>query len=152
VAGLFGIPGAAGVLVARPAGRWMDRVGARPVVTTGICLVMAGYVTFGFGALTMAALVAGAILQDCGLRSAMVANQALAATADPEARSRSTTIFAIHVWGGNATGAFIASTAWTHAGWLGVCASGVTASLAALLVYRSTRAGQLHLSGGRDTP
>ena len=35
IAGLFGIPGAAGVLVARPAGRWMDRVGVRPVVTTG---------------------------------------------------------------------------------------------------------------------
>ena len=140
VAGLFGIPGAAGVLVARPAGRWMDRVGARPVVTTGICLVMAGYVTFGFGVLTMAALVAGAILQDCGLRSAMVANQALVTTADPEARSRSNTIFAIHVWGGNATGAFIASTAWTYAGWLGVCASGVTASLIALAAYRSRRA------------
>jgi predicted MFS family arabinose efflux permease len=140
VAGLFGIPGAAGVLVARPAGRWMDRVGARPVVTTGICLVMAGYVTFGFGVLTIVALAVGAILQDCGLRSAMVANQALVTTADPEARSRSNTIFAIHVWGGNATGAFVASTAWTYAGWLGVCASGVAASIVALAVYLSGRA------------
>jgi predicted MFS family arabinose efflux permease len=74
IAGLFGIPGAAGVLVARPAGRWMDRVGVRPVVTTGICLVMAAYVTFGFGVMTIVAIVIGAILQDCGLRSAMVAN------------------------------------------------------------------------------
>jgi predicted MFS family arabinose efflux permease len=139
LAGLFGIPGAAGVLVARPAGRWMDRVGVRPVVTTGICLVLAAYVTFGFGVATVAAIVVGAMLQDCGLRSAMVANQAMVTTADPEARSRSNTIFAIHVWGGNATGAFIASTAWSAAGWLAVCASGVAAALAALAVYRLGR-------------
>jgi predicted MFS family arabinose efflux permease len=134
-AGLFGIPGAAGVLVARPAGRWADRVGVRPVVTTGICLVMAAYATFAFGAIAIAAIVVGAMLQDSGLRAAMVANQALVTTADPATRSRSNTIFAIHVWGGNATGAFIASTAWAYAGWLGVCASGMTASLLALVVY-----------------
>jgi hypothetical protein len=99
----------------------------------------------------MAALVAGAILQDCGLRSAMVANQALVTTADPETRSRSNTIFAIHVWGGNATGAFIASTAWTYAGWLGVCAGGVTASLVALAVYRSGRAAHSLTSTSKDT-
>jgi predicted MFS family arabinose efflux permease len=140
IAGLFGIPGAAGVLVARPAGRWMDRFGVRPVVTTGICLVMAAYLTFGFGVATIAAIVIGAILQDCGLRSAMVANQAMVTTADPETRSRSNTIFAIHVWGGNATGAFIASIAWAYAGWPGVCASGVAASLVALAVYLRRRA------------
>jgi len=140
IAGLFGIPGASGVLVARPAGRWMDRFGARPVVTTGICLVLAAYLAFGFGLVTLAALVLGAILQDCGLRSAMVANQALVTTADPDTRSRSNTIFAIHVWGGNATGAFVASTAWTTAGWLGVSASGIVAALVALGVYRLGRA------------
>jgi hypothetical protein len=107
----------------------------RPVVTTGICLVMAAYLTFGFGALWVAAIVAGAILQDCGLRAAMVANQALVTTADPATRSRSNTVFAIHVWGGNATGALIATTLWTWWGWLGVCAGGFAASAAALGVY-----------------
>jgi predicted MFS family arabinose efflux permease len=139
IAGLFGIPGAAGVLVARPAGRWMDRVGVRPVVTTGICLVLAAYVAFGFSVASVAAIVLGAVLQDCGLRSAMVANQAMVTAADPETRSRSNTIFAIHVWGGNATGAFIASTAWSHVGWLGVSATGVAAALVALGVYRLGR-------------
>jgi hypothetical protein len=60
-------------------------------------------------------------------------------TAAPETRSRSNTIFAIHVWGGNAAGAFIASIAWAYAGWLGVCASGVAASLIALAVYLRNR-------------
>jgi len=135
-AGLIGIPGAAGVLVARPAGRLADRRGVRGVVTAGICLVLAAYLTFGLAVLSVAAVVVGAILQDFGLRAAMVANQTLVTGADPETRSRANTVFALHVWGGNATGAFIASTAWTHAGWLGVCASGVVAALVALIAYR----------------
>ncbi|MCC6608669.1 MAG: MFS transporter [Burkholderiales bacterium] len=136
IVGLVGIPGAAGVLVARPAGRWMDRSGVGPVVTAGILLVAAAYVVFGFAGLFVGAVFAGAALQDCGLRAAMVANQALITGTDPEARSRSNTVFAVHVWGGNAVGAFVASTAWTHAGWLGVVAGGIAASLVALAVHR----------------
>jgi MFS family permease len=139
IVGLIGIPGAAGVLIARAAGRWMDRSGVGPVVTTGISLVLAAYVVFGLAGLFVAAVVVGAALQDCGLRAAMVANQALITGTDPEARSRSNTVFAVHVWGGNATGAFIASMAWTYAGWLGVVASGLTASLIALAVQRGLR-------------
>jgi predicted MFS family arabinose efflux permease len=134
-AGLIGIPGAAGILVARPAGRWMDRKGVGPVVTTGICLVAAAYVTFGFAVVTIAAVALGAVLLDCGLRAAMVANQAFVTGADPDTRSRSNTVFVVHVWGGNATGAFVASVAWAHAGWLGVCAGGLVASVGALAVY-----------------
>jgi predicted MFS family arabinose efflux permease len=134
VAGLIGIPGAAGILVARPAGRWMDHKGVGPVVTLGASLIIAAFLVFGFASLTIAAVVIGAVLLDCGLRAAMVANQALVTGVDPNARSRSNTVFAVHVWGGNACGAFIASMAWTHGGWLGVCASGVLASLSALIV------------------
>src|SRR5262245_18371249 len=134
--GLIGIPNTANVLVAHPTGRLADHRDVRDVVTAGICLVLAAYLTFGLAALSVAAVVVGAILQDCGLRAAMVANQTLVTGADPETRSRSNTVFALHVWGGNATGAFIASTAWTYAGWLGVCAGGVVAALVALIAYR----------------
>ena len=141
-AGLIGIPGAAGVLVARPAGRWMDRSGATPVVTTGICLVTAAYLVFGLAGVTVAAVVIGAALQDCGLRSAMVANQALVTGVDPNTRSRSNTVFAVHVWGGNSAGALLASIAWVQAGWTGVCATGIVASLAALAIYLRGRASR----------
>jgi predicted MFS family arabinose efflux permease len=145
VVGLIGIPGAAGVLVARAAGRWMDTSGVGPVVTTGISLVFAAYVVFGFAGALVAAVIVGAALQDCGLRAAMVANQALITGTDPTARSRSNTVFAVHIWGGNAAGAFIATTAWTYAGWLGVVASGLAASLVAFAVQRRSRR-----SAGRD--
>jgi len=138
-AGLIGIPGAAGVLIARAAGRWMDRSGVRPVVSTGAGLVIAAYLVFGLAGLTVVAVVAGAALLDCGLRAALVANQAYIIGLDPTARSRSNTVFAVHIWGGNATGAFLASTAWTLVGWLGVCACGVVAASGALAVQRSAR-------------
>jgi predicted MFS family arabinose efflux permease len=138
-AGLVGIPGAAGILVARPAGRWMDRRGVGPVVTTGIALVMASYLVFGFGAVAIAAIVFGAVLLDSGLRAAMVANQAFVTGADAETRSRSNTIFSVHNWAGYATGAFLASIAWSRFGWLGVCAVGVVASAAALALYLAGR-------------
>jgi len=135
-AGLIGIPGAAGVLIARSAGRWMDRSGVRPVVSAGASLVIAAYLVFGFAGLTVVAVVAGAALLDIGLRTAMVANQAYIIGLDPAARSRSNTVYAVHVWGGNATGAFLTSAAWTLVGWLGVCACGVVAASAALVIQR----------------
>jgi len=137
-AGLVGIPGAAGIFVSRPAGHWMDRRGVVPVVRTGVCLVMAAFAAFAFAQSWIGAVFVGAVLLDCGLRAAMVANQTLANAIAADARSRSNTVFAAHVWGGNATGAFLASTALTHGGWLAVCAMALIASGMALLVQWST--------------
>ena len=134
-AGFMGIPGAAGILVARPAGRWMDRSGAVPVVTTGVCTMIAAWLVFGFAAWSIAFVVAGAILLDCGLRTAMVANQTLVNAAVPDSRARANTIFGIHVWCGNAVGAFLTSTAFALYGWLAVCAIAMTASVFALLIH-----------------
>jgi len=137
--GMMAIPGAAGLLLARPAGRWTDRYGAFPVVTVGVALVLAAYVAFGFAALSTGAVIAGAILLDCGLRAALVANQTLITSVAPDARSRFNTVFGAHIWGGNATGAFLASTALAHSGWLAVCAIAVSASCLALLVQWRSR-------------
>ena len=128
--GLMAIPGSAGIFAARPAGRWTDRSGVLPVVTLGVGLVLGAYVAFALAPWWVAAVVAGAVLLDCGLRAAMVANQTLVNSLVPEARSRSNTIFAAHVWGGNAAGAFLGSTALTHSGWPAVCAIGALAAAA----------------------
>ena len=134
-AGLLGIPGAAGILVARPAGRWMDRSGAAPVVTTGVCVMICAWLAFGVSAASIAFVVAGAVMLDCGLRTAMVANQTLVNTAVKDSRGRANTIFGMHVWCGNAVGAFLASTAFALYGWLAVCAIAMTASIGALLIH-----------------
>lgn len=134
-AGLMGIPGAAGILVARPAGRWMDRSGAVPVVTTGIAVMIAAWLVFGFAATSIVFVVLGAILLDCGLRTSMVANQTLVNAAAPDSRARANTIFGMHVWCGNAVGAYLTSIAFAWYGWLAVCAIAMTASVLALLVH-----------------
>jgi predicted MFS family arabinose efflux permease len=134
-AGLMGIPGSAGILIARSSGRWADRAGITPVVLTGICSMLAAWVAMGFGVWTIAAVVVGAMLLDCGLRAAMVANQTLVNSAVPDSRARANTLFGMHVWGGNATGAFLASWTFSQYGWLAVCGVAMTATVLALLVH-----------------
>ena len=136
-AGLIGIPGAAGILIARAAGRALDRRGPRPVVTAGIATFALGFVVLGFGVETVVALVVGAALLDCGLRAAMVANQTSIASVDPDARSRTNTLFQAHLWGGNAAGAVLASVLYTHAGWWAVCTAALAGAVAALLLQRN---------------
>jgi len=141
--GLMGIPGAAGILIAQPAGRWLDRRGAFPVVTAGVCLVLAAYVVLSFAALWVGAVIVGAMLLDCGLRASLVANQTLITSVAPDARSRFNTIFGAHVWGGNATGAFLASMALAHLGWIAACAIAAGASsLALFLQVRARHTGR----------
>jgi len=137
--GLLAIPGAAGILVSQPAGRWTDHRGAFPIVTAGVCLVLVAYVVLAFAPVAVAAVIAGAVLLDSGLRSAIVANQTLITAVAPEARSRFNTVFGAHIWGGNAVGAFLASTALAHWGWTAVCAIAVSASCIALALQWRTR-------------
>ena len=139
-AGIMAIPGAAGIFVARPAGRQMDRIGVRPVALAGAALVLSAFFVFAGALWTLAALVLGAILLDCGLRAALVANQALVTGADPNARSRANSLLSAHVWGGNSAGAFLASAAFAAWGWIGVCAVGALGGIGALaLQYTAPR-------------
>jgi predicted MFS family arabinose efflux permease len=140
--GFLAIPGAAGILISQPAGRWSDRRGAFPIVTAGVCLVLAAFVVLAFAPVAVAAVIAGAVLLDSGLRSAIVANQTLITAVAPEARSRFNTVFGAHIWGGNAVGAFLASTTLAHWGWTSVCVIAVSASCVALALQWRTRRAQ----------
>jgi MFS family permease len=98
--------------------------------------MLAAWIAMGFGIWTIAAVVVGATLLDCGLRGAMVANQTLVNSAVPDSRARANTLFGLHVWSGNAVGAFLASLAFAHYGWLAVCGVAMTAIVIALLIHR----------------
>ena len=151
IAGLIGIPGAAGILVARPAGRWLDLRGPGPIVASGISLILAAYAVFAFGVWWPAALALGAAVLDCGLRATMVANQTVINSLAPDARSRSNTIFGMSVWTGNAAGAFIATSVLAASGWLAVCAVSTIAAAAALAVQlRSRNRGQSPISANAE--
>ena len=105
------------------------------MVLAGICSMLAAWIAMGFGVWSVAAVVVGAILLDCGLRSAMVANQTLVNSAVPDSRARANTLFGLHVWSGNAVGAFLTSWTFAHFGWLAVCGVAMTAIVIALLIH-----------------
>jgi predicted MFS family arabinose efflux permease len=136
IAGLIAIPGAAGILISRAAGQALDRRGPAPVVMAGAAVFALAFVVLAFGATTMLAVIAGAMLLDVGLRATMVANQTLVTSVDPQARSRLNTVFQAHMWGGNAAGAALASTLLTHAGWWAVCGAAFMAASLAVAMQR----------------
>lgn len=131
-AGMMAIPGAAGVLISRAAGRWMDRSGALPVVVSSIFVYIVSMIILGFSAWWIGAIIIGAAIMDCGIRGAIVANQTLVANVDADARNRSNTIFGAHNWGGNTVGAFLASMTLANFGWIAVCAIFIAGALVAL--------------------
>jgi predicted MFS family arabinose efflux permease len=137
--GLIGIPGAAGILVARPAGRWMDRAGILPVVAAAIMTMIAAWLVLGFAASAVAAVVLGVVLLDCALRAALVSNQTLVNIVAPGARARANTVLGTHVWAGNATGAFLASHAFANLGWPAVCGVALGACGIALAIHLRAR-------------
>jgi predicted MFS family arabinose efflux permease len=148
-AGTFGVVGAAGALVAPLAGRLADKHGSRWVVSVGMALLAASYfLLWGAEAshvtriLHLAALVVGVVLLDMGAQITQVANQTRIFGLVPSARSRINTVYMTVYFTGAAVGSALATIAWVHWRWNGVC--GLALSLIAL-------AGVRHASGHRGT-
>lgn len=134
-AGLFGVIGVAGALIAPHSGRYSDRRGARPVVIAGSAFVVAAFAVLAFaGQTSLVAIGLGVLLLDIGLNGALIANQTRAYALVPGARGRINTVLFTAIFVGGAVGAFSGSRAFLYAGWPGVCAVGGICALAALAV------------------
>ena len=136
VAGLFGIVGAVGVLAAPVAGRIADRKGPHQVILLGAGLTLVAWAVFGIWG-TIAGLIAGVILLDFGVQSALVSNQHVVYALRPEARARLNTIFMGAMFLGGAFGSAAATWAWTASGWYAVTILGGVLSLSAVLIQAS---------------
>ncbi len=128
IAGSFGLVGAAGALVAPIAGRLSDKRGARWVLSIGMSILASSYVLLWTEekvaipfALHIAALAAGVIVLDVGAQMIQVANQTRIFGLDPSARSRLNTVYMTVYFTGAAVGSALASIAWVHWQWNGVC-------------------------------
>lgn len=134
-AGLFGVIGVCGALIAPLSGRFTDQRGARPVVLAGGAFVMAAFAVLWFaGASSLIAVGIGVLLIDIGINAALIANQTRAYALVPGARGRINTVLFTVMFVFGAIGAFAGSQAFLSYGWSGVCAVGLALAGAGLLV------------------
>jgi predicted MFS family arabinose efflux permease len=134
-AGLFGLIGLSGALVAPSVGRLSDRRGPRFATGLALTVALASFAIFAAFGRNLAGLVLGVVLLDVGIQSTHVANLARVHALDPAARSRRNTVYMVSYFAGGALGTWLGVRAWESFGWAGVCAAGGVFLLLALLVW-----------------
>jgi predicted MFS family arabinose efflux permease len=133
--GMFGVVGVAGVTAAPLVGRLSDRRDPRITAAVGLVIMLLAFGAFAGAPASLAGLVAGVILLDLGVQSALVSNQARFYAISAEAAGRLNTVFMTSYFLGGAAGSIIAAQAWAHARWNGVCAVGAAMLVLAFLPY-----------------
>jgi len=140
VVGSFGIVGAVGALIAPMVGKLTDRHGSRWGLSLGMSLVVFSYVILWGSvklhvsiAMHVVAIGVGVLILDVGQQICQIANQTRILGLVPEARSRLNTVYMTIYFIGAGVGSALATVAWVHWRWNGVCglALGLT-TLAAL--------------------
>lgn len=121
VAGLLGLLGIAGVLVAPWVGTLVDQ--KSPKLTIGLSMILSGlaFVIFWIVGFWMIGLIAGIILLDLGTQFSQVSNQAIVQSLNRQQSSRNNSIFMFSYFLGGSLGTLSATYAWSIAGWFGVC-------------------------------
>lgn len=136
--GLFGLLGAAGALIATPAGRLAFH--RRVHLATGMflaCIAVAWALLVHGG--WLAAVIAGLVVLDVGVQGAHVMNQARILAYPLRIRSRVTTAYMVAFFAGGSIGSALATQLYSAWAWRGVCAAGALLTLIALAVWSTER-------------
>jgi predicted MFS family arabinose efflux permease len=139
-AGLFGLIGIAGALVAPLAGRLNDRYGTPRVLAGFVGVTGASWLVFAVSANSLVGLALGTLLLDVGIQGGQISNQSRIFALQPEARSRINAFYMTCYFLGGASGSLLAGVAWAHFGWTGAVAAGFALAVLAGLALRGYRA------------
>ncbi|NNM65359.1 MAG: MFS transporter [Burkholderiales bacterium] len=135
-AGLFGILGLSGALVAPVSGRHADHPGGpRRVLLVALVGVLASWALFALGSHGLVWLVLGVVVLDAGVQGAQIANQTRIYALDAASRSRINAVYMTQYFIGGAAGTYAASHAWALGGWPAVVFTGAAFSALALVLH-----------------
>ncbi|MEE4596118.1 MFS transporter [Streptomyces sp. DSM 41524] len=137
--GAFGLAGAAGAVAAGVAGRWNDRGLAQRTTGAGLALLALSWLPIALTRQSLWALAIGAVLLDFAVQAVHVTNQTLIHAVRPDAGSRIIGGYMVFYSAGSSLGALGSSLAYATAGWPAVTVLGASFSLAALLLWATTR-------------
>jgi len=135
IAGLFGLVGAAGALAAGFMGKLSDKMDAYKLSLLTLLLIVVSFIGFIFSAHSIWGLVIWVIVLDMGVQATHISNQSLIFALRPEARNRINTIYMVTYFVGGGIGTYLASQAWAHYKWTGVCILGIALSSIAVIVH-----------------
>lgn len=124
MAGLFGLFGVAGALVAPISGRLADRHDARWVNGAALVLVVASFALMGFAGRSLIALAVGVVLMDAGVQGSHISNQTRIFALNAALRNRINSVYMVSYFIGGAFGSALGSWAWSRGGWPWVCGCG----------------------------
>lgn len=139
-AGLFGLAGAFGALMAPVFGKFADRIGAEKVTHMGTLSVAVSFILmFLFSLLNvgiyikLAILALTTILFDMGVQATFIAHQSIIYKVDPTALSRLNAIIVVGAFTGMSIGGFIGSQLYVSWGWPAVTLLAMTAAILAFI-------------------
>lgn len=143
MAGLFGLYGAPGAILAPVAGRLSDSIGPFRVNLLSLAMVAGAFVLGEWvGGFSLIALVIAVNLLDFGLQSGQIANQTRIFALGNDIRARVNTLYMVATFGGGAAGSLAGTLAWSMGGWTAVCALSfglvILAGLVLILNRKST--------------
>ena len=132
--GTLGMCGIAGALAASELGKLVNQWGIRKLSLYGACLQLVAWTTAYLFGDTYMGLIVAIIMVDIGLQCLQLSNQSGCIQEMPEASNRANTIFMTTYFIGGSFGTYCAGLAWTHEGWMGVCAVGAVLAAISLSI------------------
>ena len=141
VAGLFGLLGAFGALLAPKLGKLTDKKGGIYVARIGAALTGLSFALMLVTHLLITSIVIELVLMsiatiffDLGVQMSLIAHQNICYKAAEHALSRVNSILLVGVFIGMSLGSLVASYCYAHMGWTGVMSFATTVSVCALCI------------------
>jgi len=132
LAGMLGILGLSGIVVAPISGRAAMKVTPARINVIALAVIAGSFAVFYASGKSLFILCIGVVLLDAGCQANHLTNQTVIFGLEPAERSRVNAIYMIGYFLGGALGTAVAAQAWERGGWTWVCISGAIAAVLAV--------------------